>query len=112
VVRDWDIIAIEALNVNALAKSALAKPVRDASWGQFISMLRYKAARAGAQVVEVSSYDTSQICSGCGVRVPKELGVRGHQCDRCGLSIDRDVNAARNVLYRAGVGPGLPNVAG
>ncbi len=111
-VRDYDVIAIEALNVKGLARSSLAKDVHDASWAKFISLLRYKAARAGARLIEVDPRNTTQDCSGCGVRVPKQLGDRQHECPHCGLSIDRDLNAARNILYRAGVGPGLHNVAG
>jgi putative transposase len=111
-VRDYDVIAVEKLNVRGLAQSALAKDVHDASWAKFISMLRYKAEWAGARLIEVDPRNTSQECSGCGTEVPKELSVRRHDCPRCGLSIDRDLNAARNVLNRAGVGPGLRNVAG
>ena len=110
--KGHDLIAVEKLNVKALAKSALGKPVRDAAWGTLLSMIRYKAARAGTRIVEVSCHDTSQLCSGCGCRVPKELGTRHHTCGACGLSVDRDVNAARVILQRAGVGPVLQNVAG
>jgi putative transposase len=111
-VRDYDAIAVEALNVKGLARSALAKDVHDASWAKFISMLRYKAEWAGARLIEVDPHQTTQDCSGCGMKVPKELGDRHHDCPHCGVSIDRDLNAARNILYRAGVGPGLRNVAG
>jgi putative transposase len=110
-VRDYDAIAVEKLQVKALARSALAKDVHDASWAKFLSMLRYKAEWAGARVIEVDPQHTSQDCSTCGTRVPKDLAARHHDCPICGLSIDRDLNAARNVLNRAGVGPGLPNVA-
>ena len=110
--RDYDAIAVEKLDVKGLADSALAKDVRDASWGRFISMLRYKAERAGARLIEVDAYNTSQDCSGCGTKVPKSLADRRHDCSHCGLSIDRDLNAARNILNRAGVGSGLRNVAG
>jgi putative transposase len=111
-VRDYDVIAIEALQVKGLARSKLAKDVHDASWAKFIALLRYKAARAGARLIEVDPRNTTQDCSGCGAKVPKELGDRQHECPHCGLSIDRDLNAARNILHRAGVGPGLRNVAG
>ena len=110
-VRDYDAIAVEKLQVKGLARSALAKDVHDASWAKFLSMLRYKAEWAGARVIEVDPQYTSQDCCGCGTRVPKDLAVRHHDCPICGLSIDRDLNAARNILNRAGVGPGLPNVA-
>jgi putative transposase len=111
-VREYDAIAIEALQLKALARSALAKDVHDASWARFISMLKYKAERAGTRLIEVDPRNTTQDCSECGMKVPKDLGDRQHQCPHCGLSIDRDLNAARNILNRAGVGPGLRNVAG
>ena len=111
-VRDYDAIAVEKLQVKKLARSTLAKDVHDASWAKFLSMLRYKAEWAGARVIEVDPQHTSLDCSGCGTLVPKPRAARLHDCPNCGLSIDRDLNAARNVLNRAGVGPGLPNVAG
>ena len=111
-VRDYDVIALERLNVKGLARSALAKNVHDASWAKFLSMLRYKVAWTGARLIEVDPNDTSQDCSGCGIKVPKGLGDRLHDCPSCGLSLDRDLNAARNILNRAGCGPGLRNVAG
>ncbi len=111
-VRDYDVIAVEALGVKALARGTLAKDVHDSSWARFISLLAYKAARAGARVVEVDPRNTTQDCSGCGAMVQKGLGDRQHDCPHCGLSIDRDLNAARNILYRAVVGSGPRNVAG
>jgi len=111
-IRDYDVIVVEKLNVKGLAKSALAKDVHDASWAEFISMLRYKAECAGSRLIEVNPYDTSQECSGCGARILKALCTRVHECTDCGLTIERDLNAARNVLNRGGVVPGLRNVAG
>ena len=109
--RDYDLIAVEGLNVQALARGVLAREVHDASWRRFLSMLHYKAERAGVRIIEVDPHNTSQNCSGCGSKVPKRLAERRHDCHQCGLSIDRDLNAARNILYRAGAGPGLQNVA-
>lgn len=60
--RDYDVIAVEKLNVIGLAGGALAKHVHDASWAKFISMLRYKAAWAGARLIEVDPHNTSQEC--------------------------------------------------
>ena len=110
--RDYNIIAVEKLNLRGLTRSALSKEVHDASWGKFISLLRYKAACAGSQLIEVDPYNTSQECSGCGAIVAKQLRDRNHDCRRCNLAMDRDLNAARNILHRAGVSPGLRNVAG
>ena len=110
--RNWDVIVVEALQVKKLARSALAKDINDASWAKFVSMLRYKAERAGARLIEVDPRNTTQDCSCCGMKVPKELGERQHDCPHCGLSMGRDLNAALNILHRAGVGPGPRNVAG
>jgi len=111
-VRNYDLIVVERLNLKALTRGMLARDVHDAGWGKFLTFLHYKAERAGVRVVEVDPRNTSQICSGCGQMVLKKLGERWHECPQCGLSEDRDVNAARNVLARAGVGPVLLNVAG
>jgi transposase len=59
----------------------------------------------------VDPHNTTQDCSGCGSRVAKRISDRRHECPGCGLSIDRDLNAARNILNRAGVSPGLHNAA-
>lgn len=111
-VRDYDLIAVEKLNVKGLAKTNLARSVHDASWSDFIAKLRYKAERAGAQLIEVDPKFTSQDCSGCRARVPKALAVRTHSCPFCGLVLDRDHNAALNVLHKAVAGLGTLNVAG
>ena len=70
-----------------------------------IEYLSYKAESAGKKVVFVNPRNTSQICSGCGAIVKKSLSVRVHKCPSCGLEIDRDVNAAINIL-RLGTSPG------
>jgi putative transposase len=101
-IRENDLIAIEKLNVQGMASGILAKEIRDAGWGIFRQMLVYKAAKAGRQVIEVDARNTTQACSGCGVIVPKELKDRWHDCPECGLSLDRDHNAAINILARSG----------
>jgi putative transposase len=110
-VRDYDTIVVEDLRVKALARSALSRSVHDAAWAKFISMLKYKAEKAGARVIAVDPQFTTQDCSSCGGYVPKMLGESMHVCHHCGLIMDRDLNAARNILNRAGVGPDLRNVA-
>lgn len=91
-------IAVEDLNIKGLARSHVSKSIGDAGWGYFLSMLSYKAERAGGQFVSVNPNGTSQYCSGCGCRVEKSLSVRVHSCPHCGLTLNRDVNAACNVL--------------
>src|SRR5262249_12596146 len=77
------------------------KSISDAGWAAFRTILEGKAAYAGRRVVAVPPAFTSQECSGCGERVPKSLSVRTHVCPCCGLVLDRDENAASNIL-RAG----------
>lgn len=108
-VREYDLIAIEKLNVKGLAGGMLAKQVHDAGWSTLKRMLVYKAAWAGRQLIQVDPRNTSQACSGCGDLVPKKLSDRWHCCPSCGLKMDRDENAARNVLRRAVLSPGHLN---
>lgn len=102
IVRRFDVIAVEDLNIKGLAKSKLAKQVNDAAWGAFLSILEDKAESAGREVVRVDPRGTSQECSSCGREVRKSLAIRTHRCPHCGLVLDRDVNAARVILSRAG----------
>lgn len=82
----------------ASAKSGLNKSIADAAWSRFRWTLAEKAARAGRRVAEVNPAYTSQRCSHCGDIAPKPLHQRIHHCARCGLRLNRDVNAARNIL--------------
>ncbi|MGB3205397.1 MAG: transposase [Crinalium sp.] len=59
------------------------------------------AVKRGVHFVKVSPHNTSQDCSGCGVKVPKTLSVRTHCCPKCNLVLDRDENAALNILIKA-----------
>ena len=81
----------------ASAKAGLNKSIRDAGWGQFQQICKDKAEWAGSRVLFVSPKYTSQMCSGCGTIVRKELEERWHEC-ACGCSLDRDHNAAINIL--------------
>ena len=108
--RTYDIIYVEDLRVaNLVRNHHLAKSISDAGWAQFRTTLAYKAACAGKQVVLVPPHDTSQQCSGCGERVEKSLSVRTHVCPSCGLVLDRDQNAARNIQW---AGQALRGLAG
>lgn len=83
------------------AKSGLNKSILDAGWGQFLSILEVKASRAGRLTVACTPTGTSQVCSGCDIKVPKLLSDRWHSCPHCGCELDRDHNAAINVKRRA-----------
>jgi putative transposase len=80
----------------ASAKAGLNKSILDAGWGMFQQICKNKAECAGSRIVFVSPKYTSQMCSGCGARVQKELEERWHECS-CGCSLDRDHNAALNI---------------
>jgi putative transposase len=84
----------------AAAKSGLNKSIQDAGWGQFVALCSHKAEEAGGSVVKVPPKDTSQACSGCGRIVQKDLSERWHSCPHCGAELDRDHNAANNILHR------------
>jgi putative transposase len=100
--RAFDTIYLEDLQVaNMVRNPHLSKSISDAGWAQFRTILEGKAAYAGRRVVAVPPAYTSQDCSGCGARVEKSLSVRTHACPSCGLILDRDENAARNI-QRAG----------
>lgn len=97
-VANYRLIAVEDLNIKGMVKNRhLSKSISDSSWGQFFELLNCKAEEAGRTLVKVPPNNTSQICSGCGEKVPKTLAVRVHACPYCGLVLDRDENAARNI---------------
>ena len=101
-VRHNDAIYHEELQVRNLVRNHhLAKSISDAGWSAFLTILTYKAAWAGREVIAVPPAFTSQMCSGCGILVRKGLSVRWHSCPECGTSLHRDHNAARNI-ERAG----------
>jgi putative transposase len=84
----------------AAAKSGLNKSILDTAWGTFTRLCASKAEEAGCTVAKVSPQNTTQACSGCGVIVPKDLSIRWHSCPECGTELDRDENAARNILEK------------
>lgn len=84
----------------AAAKAGLNKSMSDAGWSQFVQMCLCKAAWAGRTLVQVDPKYTSQICSGCGAVGKKDLSERWHSCE-CGCELDRDTNAAINILKLA-----------
>jgi putative transposase len=88
------------LHNGAQAKAGLNSSIHDAGWGYFLTILACKAVWAGKRVAAVPPAYTSQDCSGCGARVPKSLSVRTHVCPTCGLLLDRDANAAKNIQWR------------
>jgi len=101
VVKSNDFIAYEDLQVKNMVKnSKLAKSISDAAWSQFAQWLQYLGKVYGKTVVAVAPQYTSQNCSSCGSTVKKSLSVRTHAC-KCGTVLDRDHNAALNILAKA-----------
>jgi putative transposase len=131
-VRRYDVIYLEDLQVSNLShrpapvsdgkggylhngasrKAGLNKAIHDAGWYSFRMILICKAEWAGKRVKAVSPAYTSQDCNGCGERVETSLSIRTHVCTYCGLILDRDENAARNIQWAGQALRGVPAVAG
>ena len=108
-VNRFGIIAVEKLNVkNMLGNHCLSKSISDAAWSMFRTILTSKAESADREVIAVNPAYTSRDCSVCGYRpdglegrTKKKLSDRWHLCPMCGASLDRDINAAVNILNLA-----------
>jgi putative transposase len=131
-VREYDVISVEDVQIRNLSrrpkaesdgnggylhngaahKAGLNQSINDAGWSVFRQILACKAAWAGKRVEAIPPAYTTQDCSGCGERVYKSLSVRTHVCPHCGLVLDRDENAALNILESGRAGPSGGNVAG
>lgn len=111
-VNSYSLISLEKLNSQDMAEERYGKSINDASWGSFANMISYKAASAGCQVVFVNPKNTTQECSQCHEIVKKDLSQRIHSCPTCNLVLDRDLNAARNILIRATEGHSGSNASG
>ena len=112
--RKYSEISIEDLHVAGMVKNHhLAKAVSDAAFGEFRRQLEYKTTRSGARLHVVDRwYRSSKTCSKCGsVKAKLSLAERTYTCDNCGLTMDRDLNAAINILV-AGSAPETLNAHG
>ena len=102
-VNEYQFIAFEKLDIQDMqvnGNKVISRGIADVAWGQFVQFTTYKAANAGRGVALVNPRGTTQMCSGCGEIVPKDLSVRVHDCPHCGLKLNRDHNAALNILAR------------
>jgi len=98
-VNEYDLICFEDLNIKNMMKEGLYnKSINDAGWNQFLQMIEYKAEEAGIQISKVDPSYTSINCSSCGFPIYKTIHDRIHNCPNCGLILDRDHNAAINIL--------------
>lgn len=104
VVAEYGVIFVGNVSSKSLVKTTMAKSVLDSGWGIFRSMLTYKGNDAGCVVREVNEAFSTQDCSKChdrgGPKGRSGLGIRAWRCVVCGSDHDRDVNAARNILFR------------
>lgn len=98
ILNNYDTICVEDIETNKLLKKKwCSKQINDVAWSMFANILSYKAEYADKTIVKVNPAYTSQTCSKCGTRTLMELKDRVFDCF-CGLKIDRDVNAAKNIL--------------
>lgn len=99
-IRRFDRIVLEDLRVAAMVRGRFATSILDAGWSYLVSHLTHKAESAGREIVLVDPSYTSKTCSGCGVVFEHlKLSDRWVECE-CGMSLDRDHNAALNILQR------------
>lgn len=113
ITKNYSVICAENLNIKGLMRnSKLAKAIADASWGEILRQLTYKATWAGKHFVQLDRFDpSSQVCSCCGHRQKMPLNQRTFHCPSCGLQMDRDANAAMNIRnwgFAYLVGQGMP----
>jgi putative transposase len=100
-VTEYDVVAVEDLDVKPMLETSQnAKNKQDAAWSRFIELLEYKADLHGTHVEKVKPEGTTKECAVCGVETAKPIWVREHSCPACGHTEDRDLNAAKNILYR------------
>lgn len=92
------VICLEDLNIKGLQRTRLAKSISDVAWGELVRQLTYKAEWYGKHIVKIERFEpSSQICSCCGHRQKMSLDKRTYECPSCGMSMDRDLNAAINI---------------
>ena len=99
--REYDLVAVEDLDVTGMMESpSNSRNTASAAWRTFLSLLEYKCEREGAHFVAVNPRGTTKECAACGTSTDKPLWVPEHSCPSCGFELDRDANAAWNILSR------------
>ena len=99
--RKYDLIAVEDLNIQGLARTHWSQSILDAASGSFRTIVEAVAVKRGVHLAKVNPNNTSQDCSGCGVKVRKDLSLRWHSCRDCYTELERDINAPINILKRS-----------
>ena len=102
VISGYTSFAVEDLQIQNMVKNhRLAGAIHNASWNRFIQLRSYKAESAGSRVEKVDARNTSKTFSNCGNIQDMPLSERTYNCQRCGMSKDRDINASINILHMA-----------
>jgi putative transposase len=104
--RTKSVVVVEDLNTkNMMANHSLARSVQDAAWSELLRQLEYKTEWYGSRLVKADRwYPSTKRCSSCGkVKERMDLAERVYRCEACGLTMDRDLNAARNLEQWPGV---------
>jgi len=109
--NQYGIICLEKLNIKGMQEQETIsvngkeikatkthKSIQDVAWNQFVQQLSYKVEETGGKIVYVNPKNTTKMCSSCGKLTSKELSDRIHECSLCGLVMDRDLNASKNIL--------------
>ncbi len=104
-VRENQAVAVEGLSIAGLARTRMAKSIHDAGWAILLRLLQEKALASGREVIVIDRWEpTTQTCSVCGAPGGKKpLNVREWACQGCGTRLDRDYNAAVNIMVAAGL---------
>jgi len=113
IAKHYGTVVVEDLNIQGMTQNhKLAKSILDQGWYQFRRMLEYKLEWRDANLIEIGMFDpSSKMCSGCGnIKHDLKLSDRIYHCDVCGLTIDRDLNAAINIrnMGLIKLGKGIP----
>ena len=109
--NQYGIICLEKLNIKSMQEqetisvngkkikaTGTHRSIADVAWNQFVQQLAYKVEETGGKIVYVNPKNTTKMCSSCGKLTSKELSDRIHECNLCGLVMDRDLNASKNIL--------------
>jgi len=112
IVNSYSLICLEDLACQDMAEKSFGKQINDAAWGSFARMIQYKAESAGSEAIFVNPENTSKTCCICGSLKDMPLNERTYNCRFCGNSLERDINAAKNILARATAGMAGSNASG
>ena len=105
IIKDNDIIVTEDLSINSMikvAKKSLRKNIINSTMSDIIRRLKYKCEWLNKKLIQVNRYyASSQICSSCGNKnkIMKDIKIREYKCPKCGIEIERDINASINIMY-------------